>query len=104
MSASELRREAVRRLAFVAGYDERLDVEATLARRPAVDVLVRQALRAAADDELLLDEIRELAPIAGGRAWVLDDALHEARALPEPTPDPTLTLAELEATIKEVLS
>jgi len=101
--ATELRQNAVARLAEIAGYDERLSIDGTLARRDAVQVLIRQALRASAADELLLGEVRELAAIAGGKAWVLDDAIHET-GLPEPTPTERVSLAEFQSIIDRELA
>lgn len=102
-SAAELRRQAVRRMADVAGYDERLNVELTLARPKAVQILIRQACRASYGDELLYGEVRELAAIAGGKAWILDDAIH-VRGMPEPTPDAAMSLEEWNSVIEEELA
>jgi len=108
--ASEMRKNAVARLAEIAGYDH-LDVEATLARRNAVEILIRQALHCASTslprstyarirplpgevrDELLMAEVRELGGVALGRAWLLDDAVI-AGGLSEPT--------EIQMTVDEV--
>jgi hypothetical protein len=92
-SAAQLRRDAVRRIGDIAGYDDRLDVALTIARPNALHVLVRQALKAAAGDELLLDEVRALFPIGAGKADHLDDAIH-VHGLPEPTPDRTNPAAD----------
>lgn len=84
MSARVLRKQAVARLAEIAGYDERFSIEATLARPRSIDVLHRQALRKATGDVSLLDEVNGLYDVAKGYAAALDDAIHED-GLPEPT-------------------
>jgi len=102
-TATEMRHDAVARLAEIAGYDERLDVDKTLARKQAVEVLIRQALRKATGDELMLGEVRELGGVALGRAWLLDDAIHE-RGLPEATPATArMTLEEFDQVVEEAL-
>lgn len=103
-TASELRRNAAARLAEIAGYDERFSIEATLERRSSVQVLIRKALRASIGDELLTGEIRELAAIVGGKAWVLDDAIHDETGLPEPTPTEALSVAEFEEIVERELT
>jgi hypothetical protein len=85
MTAREARAGAVARLAAIAGYDERFSVQRTLGRgKQSIDVLIRQALRASRNDELLLSEVRELSAVALGRAEALDDTIH-AGGLPEAT-------------------
>lgn len=108
-SAAQMRREAVARLAEIAGYDHRLDVGLTLARSEALQVLVRQALKAAAGDQLLLEEVRMLHPVGRGDAVALDDAIHQ-HGLPEATPtrtpadagDPSTT-EDLATVLQEIL-
>ena len=73
-TAAQVRRDAVARLGDIAGYDDRLDVDLTLARPDALQMLVRQALREASGDDELLDEIRTLFPIGRDRASAVIDA------------------------------
>lgn len=84
--STQLRLDAVARLGEIAGYPT-LNLDLTLSRTDSVQVLCRQALRAAVGDELLIDEVRRLAPLVGGRAWVLDDAVLEGGHLPARTPE-----------------
>ncbi len=98
--AKDLRREAIARLAELAGYDERLDVDKTLARRPAVKVLCRQALKASVGDQLLLSEVRELDRIVAGGAHDLIDAVL-AHGMPEQVQQ-RFTAADIEAAFAHV--
>lgn len=106
-SAKQLRRDAVRRLADIAGYDHRLDVDLTLARGNAVQVLIRQALKVAVGNELLLEEVRMLAPILS-RSWAAGHDATHVHGLPEATPDPDqpppISLDDLQAVLTEVMS
>jgi hypothetical protein len=106
-----MRLQAVARLAEIAGYDH-LDPEATLARKPAVEILIRHALHCASTglprstyrmeplpeapvrNELLEAEVRELGGVALGRAWLLDDAVY-AGGLGEATQQ-QMTVSELQ--------
>lgn len=109
-SAAQLRRDAVARIAEIAGYDlDRLNVDLVLARGDSLQVLVRQALRKATGDQLLLEEIALLFPIGRGQAVALDDAIHQ-HGLPQPTPTsqaatdgPTMSLDELAQVLQETL-
>lgn len=107
--ASEVRRRAVQRLIDIAGRS--YDVELTIARG-SIDVLVRQALTAAAGDQALIDEIKQtLWPEAGASRQTIAtvDATHHdgpAHGSPSPEAGPSprsATVAELEDLMQEVL-
>lgn len=103
-SAAQLRRDAVVRLGEIAGYDDRLDVDLTLARPDALQVLVRQALRAAAGDEPLLEEVRRLFPIGRGETVPVVDATHEGAEIHDQVDEAApMSTDQMLAAITEVL-
>lgn len=105
LTAAQVRRDAVARLGEIAGYDERLDVDLTLARPDALQMLVRQALRAAIGNDELLDEIRTLHPIGRDRASAVIDAQHAGgigALLGDDTP-PAPTQDEFETAVAALL-
>lgn len=102
-SAAQLRRDAVARIGQIAGYDDRLDVDLTIARG-SLQVLARQALRAAAGDEGLLDEVRDLARLVGRDVVPIVDATHEGVDVHDPaTEDAPMSTDQMLAAITEVL-
>ena len=82
MIATQTRIEAIARLGDIAGHPS-LDPQLVMSRPNAIDLIYRQALRASIGQELQLDEVRALYPIARGRATPLVDAVGDG--LPEQT-------------------
>lgn len=73
MTAVDVRRDAVRQLAHLAGRYPRLDVDLVLTRPRSLLVLHRHALDARPD---LRHEIDQLHAIAAGDTAALIDAVH----------------------------